>query len=57
MVKQGTKNYINSGPDSTSKFVFQVKNNPQKQSGNPTDKYPTNYDSLYVAVISGGFDL
>ena len=27
MVKQGTKIYIISGPDSTSKFVFEVKNN------------------------------
>ena len=29
MVKQGTKYYIISGPDSTNKFVFEVKNNPQ----------------------------
>ena len=57
MVKQGTKYYIISGPDSTTKFVFEVKNNPQKHCGKPTDVYPTNYDSLYVAIISGGFDL
>ena len=57
MVKQGAKDYIISGPDSTTKFVFEVKNNPQKHCGKPTDIYPTNYDSLYVAIIGGGFDL
>ena len=57
MVKQGTKYYIISGPDSTTKFIFEVKNNPQKHCGKPTDIYPTFYDSLYVAIISGGFDL
>ena len=57
MVKQGTKCYIISGPDSTTKFVFEVKNNSQKHCGKPTDIYPTNYDSLYVAIISGGIDL
>ena len=57
MVKQGTKCYIISGPDSTTKFVAEVKNNPQKHCGKPTYIYPTNYDSLYVAIVSGGFDL
>ena len=57
MVKQGTKYYIISGPDSTTKFVFEVRNNPQKHCGKPTDIYSTNHDSLYVAIISGGFDL
>ena len=52
MVKQRTKQYIISGPDSTTKFVFEVKNNTQKHCGKPTDSYPTNYDSLYVAIIS-----
>ena len=57
MVKQGTKYYIISGPNSTTKFIFEVENNPQKRCGKPTDFSPTNYDSLYVAIISGGFDL
>ena len=57
MVKQGTKYYIISGPNSTTKFVFGVKNNPQKLCGKATDIYPTDYDSLYVAIISGSFDL
>ena len=45
------------GPDSTTYIVFEVKNNPQKHCGKTTDIYPTNYDSLYVAINSGGFDL
>ena len=57
MVKQGTKCYIISGPDSTTKFVFEVKNKPQKHCGKRTAKYPTNYDSLYVAITSAGFDM
>ena len=46
MVKQDRKYYVISGKDSTSKFVFEVKNNPQKHCGKPTPIYPTNYDSL-----------
>ena len=57
MVKHGTKYYVISGPDSSTKFVFEVKNSPQKHCGKPTDFYPTNYDSLYIAIISGSFDL
>ena len=57
MVKQGTKNYIISGPDSTTKFIFEVENIPQKHCGKPTDVCSTNYGSLYIAIISGGFDL
>ena len=57
MVKQGTNYYIISGPDSITKFVFEVKSNPQKHYGKPTDNYPTNFDSLYLAIISGGLDL
>ena len=57
MVKQGKKYFIISGPNSTTKFVFEVKNNPQKYCGKPTDIYPTNYVSFYVAIISAGFDL
>ena len=36
MVKQHKKYYVISGSDSTSKFVFEVKNNPQKLCGKPT---------------------
>ena len=57
LVKQDTKYYVISGKDSTSKFVFEVKNNPQKHCGKPTPIYPTNYDSLYMARLSEGFDM
>ena len=54
MVRQGTKNLFVNGPDSTAKFVFEVKSNHQNPCGKQTYFYLTNYDSLYV---SGGFDL
>ena len=57
MVKQRTKIYISSGHDSTAKFVFDVKNTPQKHCGKPTDVYPTIYDSFNVAITSEDFDL
>ena len=57
MVKQNRKYYVISGKDSTSKFVFEVKNNPQKQCGKPTPIYPTKYDSLCMARLSEGFDM
>ena len=57
MVKQVTKNYIITGPDSIIKFVFAIKNNSQTHCGKPTDIYPTNYDSLFVAIINGDFGL
>ena len=56
-VKQDTKYYVISGKESTSKFVFEVKNNPQKHCGKPTPIYTTNYDSLYMARLSEGFDM
>ena len=57
MVKQGTKYNVISGLDSTTKFVFEVENNPQNYCGKPTDIYPTNCDSLYVATSSESFGL
>ena len=57
MVKQDRKYYVISGKDSTCKFVFEVKNNPQKHCGKPTPNYPTIYDSLYMARLSEGFDM
>ena len=57
MVKQDRKYYVISGKDSASKFVFEVKNNLQKHCGKPTPIYPTNYDSIYMARLSEGFDM
>ena len=55
MVIQGKKYYVKSGADSSSNFVFEVKNNPQKHCGKPTSIYPTNYDLLYMDRLSEGF--
>ena len=57
MVKQGKKYYVISGTDSSSKFVFEVKNNPQKHCGKPTSIYHTDYHSLYMDRLSEGFDM
>ena len=57
MVKQVTKYCIISRPALTTKNELEIKNNPQKHCGKPTDIYPTNYDSLYVAITSGGFEI
>ena len=57
MVKQGKKYYFISGTDSSSKFVYEVENNPQKHCGKPTSIYPTNYDLLYMDRLSEGFDM
>ena len=57
MVKQGMKYYIISGVESSSKFVFEVQNNPQKHCGKLTSIYPTNYDSVYLDRLSEGFDM
>ena len=37
--------------------MFEFKNDPQKHCGKPTPIYPTNYDSLYMARLSEGFDM
>ena len=57
MVKQRKKYYVISGAESSSKFVFEVKNNPQKHCGKPTSIYPTNYESLYMDRLREGFDM
>ena len=55
MVKQDKNYYVISGKSSTSKFVVEVKNNPEKHCGKPTPNYPENYDSLYMAPLSECF--
>ena len=53
-----TRNRILSSVDRIQQLsLYSVKNNPQKHCGKPTEIYPTNYDSLYVALISACFDL
>ena len=55
MFKQDRKYYEIIGKD--SKFVFEVKNNPQKHCGKHTPIYPTNYDSLFRVRLSEGFHM
>ena len=57
MVKQGKRYYVLSGAGSSSKFVFEIKNNPQKHCGKPISIYPTNYESIYMDCLSEGFDM
>ena len=57
MMKQGKKYYVTSGADASSKFVFKLKNNPQKHCGKPTSAFLTNYDFLYMDRLSEGFEM
>ena len=58
MVVQETNYFINCGPRSTTKIVFEVKNNFKKLFGRPTEEnYPINFDSHYFAIFCGVFDL
>ena len=57
MVKQHKKYYVFNEIDSISKFVFEVEKNSQKHYGELTPIYPTNFDWLYMAQISEGFDM
>ena len=58
MIKQGKNNYyIVSGRNNTSQYLFDVKTKPEVFYNKPVQVYPTNYDSLYVVIDFGGFDL
>ena len=58
MIKQGKNNYyIVSGRNNTSQYLFEVKPEPQFFCNRPVQVYPTNYDSLYVVIEFGRFDL
>ena len=58
LIKQGKNNYyIVSGLNNTSQYLLEVKTEPEISCNNPVQVYPTNYDSLYVVIDFGGFDL
>ena len=58
MIKQGKNNYyIVSGRNDTIQSLFEVKTKPEVFCIKPVQVYPTNYDSLYVVIDFGGFDL
>ena len=54
---QGKNYYIVSGRNNTSQYLFEVKTKSEVFCNKPVQVYPTNYDSLYVVIDFGGFDL
>ena len=57
MIKNDDQYYIDSKNDSENKYLFEIKNRPQKLCNKPSDVYPTTYESLFVAILYGGFDM
>ena len=57
MLKNDDQYYIVSRNDSGNKYLFEIKNRPQKRCNKPSDVYPTTYESLFVAILYGGFDM
>ena len=58
MIKQEKNNYyIVSGRNNTRQYLFEVRTKPEVFCNKPVQVYPTNYDSLYVVIDFGGFDL
>ena len=57
MLKNDNHYYIVSQNTSENKYLFEVKNHPQHLCNKPTEVYPTTYDSMYVAIHYGGFDM
>ena len=57
MLKNDNHFYIVSQNTSEIKYLLEVKNHPQHHCHQPTEVYPTTYDSMYVASHYGGFDM
>ena len=58
MIRQGKNNYyIVSGRNNTSQYLFEVKTEPPIFCNKLVKVYPNNYDSVYVVIDCGGFDL
>ena len=57
IIKGKSYYYFVSGPNNTSQYLFEVKPEPQGFCNKPVHVYSTNYDSLYVVIDFGGFDL
>ena len=57
MLKNDNHYYIVSQKSWENKYLFEVKNHPQHLRNKPTELYPTTYDSMYVAIHYGGFDM
>ena len=57
MLKNDNHFYIVGQITSENKYLFEVKNHPQHLCNKPTEVYPNTYDSMYVAIHYGGFDM
>ena len=57
MLKNDNHYYIVSQNTSENKYLFEVENHPRHLCNKPTEVYPTTYDSMYVAIHYGGFDM
>ena len=57
MLKSDNNYYVVSQNTSKNKYLFQVKNIPQHLCIKPTEIYPSTYDSMYVPIHYGGFDM
>ena len=57
MLKNDNHYYIVCQNTSENNYLFEVKNHPLHLCNKPTEVYPTTYDSMYVAIHYGGFDM
>ena len=57
MLENDNHYYIVGQNTSENKYLFEVKNHPQHLCNKPTEAFPTIYDSMYVAIHYGGFDM
>ena len=57
MLKNDNHYYTVSKNTSENKYLFEVKNHAQHLCKKPTEVYPTTYESMYVAIHYGGFDM
>ena len=55
--REKTNYYFVSGSNNTSQYLFEVKTELKICCNKPVQVYRTNYDSLYVVIDFGGFDL
>ena len=57
MLKNDNHYYVVSQNNSENKYLFEVKNSPQYLCYKPTEGFPNTFDSRYVAIHYGGFDM
>ena len=57
MLKNDNHCFIVSQNTSENKYLFEVKNNSQHLCNKSTEVHPNTYNSMYIAVHYGGFDM